>query len=302
MAEDTVNTNEQEQVLTVPEEDQGGQTVIIPEEPLLATEDYVVQVGDTSGVDVDELQKQYAQAQEELKQKKAALEQQDALKNIGTQVSQSMSEQQRQFQTMQQDFLKKANTGQPVTPTPPSDLTFEALMNDPTKALNQYLVQNLKPVLSQYQNKITELETALTQNTVASQNKDLFNKYGDEINSLAQQMGGNAQAYTNAVNQVKANHFDDIVQEAVAKALTEQTGGQGTGVNTPPVTTAAPVQRQSFSSTSAASRPGGTSAGPRTVRITQAKQQAIYDRALKKGHDPKAYLAHVIETGRLDEF
>ena len=95
----------------------------------------------------------------------------------------------------------------------------EEMVSDPMAALDKYAAAKLGPIV----NEQTKNQASANRKASEASNKEMYEKYGEEITTLETQVQPHllAQpgAYDYLVKQVRANHIDDMVKEEVAKQM-----------------------------------------------------------------------------------
>lgn len=94
--------------------------------------------------------------------------------------------------------------------------------DSPNKALMAWARSNIAPAFQQMQEKITKLETELSETKgfterskleKSESNKFVLSQYGDEVDKLAKDVG-----YQQAIKDVTFNHLDEIIADKVQTA------------------------------------------------------------------------------------
>lgn len=149
---------------------------------------------------------------------------------------------------------------------------------NPGQSVYELITPVLQQMKAETSQEVLSLKVANSKLSALSSddNKLLYGKYSDEVEQIAKTLPQDANVYQNALNQVKMNHFQELVQEqaqTLAQSLiTEQT------------------QKVEEEAKQMASGASFTNAGapatpkPRKVQITPAQKQAIDNWMLTKGY------------------
>jgi len=169
------------------------------------------------------------------------------------------------------------------------------LFDDPVKARQEYDLRYLAPIVGQQQALISNL-----QKQVVLQNekeKDFLDKYGKEVDGIYQQMNdferAKPDAYKKAVNQVKLDHLDDLIQAKAATMAKELSDGRHDA-------TIEGIPRKSTFSSAGGVQQASAKTGGGLNRKYVVVPKYIREYAEKRGEDPETTYRLMKERGELD--
>jgi hypothetical protein len=183
--------------------------------------------------------------------------------------------------------IRKIGTPVQAAPEAPQGTDYETLLKevgqdfykDPAMNVARIVGPAVNDVKMAAQAQIDQQAMQISKLTVLNTpgDKDLYVKYKDEAEELAAKSANKAQAYQDAMKQVKANHMDELIAAQVEEKLNEAISaaeGKATGATSTP---SAPL-------------PVDVSTMPRkpakvTTRITPQQWSKIAEWSLIKGYD-----------------
>lgn len=150
---------------------------------------------------------------------------------------------------------------------------------NPSQSVYELITPVLQQMKTETESEVTTLKVMNSKLSALSidENKQIYGRYSEEIEEIAKTLPPSTNVYQTAINQVKMNHIQDIVEER-AKALAE-------------VSLSEQVRQAEEAAKASVSQPTITSAGllgqakPTTAQVTPGQKAQMEAWMLTKGYN-----------------